>query len=579
MTGNRPMLALAPGTHQAPGTGANTDTPSTRAAPALPGSSPTVTAPQLDLFGGADPLWPALTGRPQREWPDQTDPNGTPLTAVAHAVRRGASPDYWRWLDHVTPAAGCTRPIQLRGQVHEVSPRTGAVITTRSTGGMPDGVVYKACGNRRASACPSCAETYRADTYQLILAGINGGKGIPDTVQLHPCVFPTFTAPSFGPVHSTPAKRTRTPAGMGGEASVVHRVCRPGRKPRICPHGIDLRCGQVHAAGESILGTPLCLDCDDHAGQVVWNLMSGELWRRTMQTFKDTLRVWAGEHHTRLRPSYVKVAEMQARGVAHFHALIRLDGHDPDDPGRLLAPHPHADHRLLRAALTHAVTTTRFRSPPHPDRPGGWLIQWGGQFDIREVRLTVKGDVTETAVAGYLAKYATKSTETAVAGYLSGRVTADTVDDHTAIPASHPGRLIAACWYLGRPGCDDHNPRAATNSGRLAYTRLRRWAHMLGFGGHFSTKSRAYSTTLKALRQARLTWRREHHRTVEHIDVETTLIVGALSYAATGWRTTGDALLANTAAAQARKRRQVGKEEAQHLDTYVSEHVDQHQYA
>ena len=40
------------------------------------------------------------------------------------------------------------------------------------------------------------------------------------------------------------------------------------------------------------------------------------------------------------------------------------------------------------------------------------------------------------------------------------------------------------------------------------YGRLRRWTHMLGFGGHFATKSRRYSTTHKALRAARREWRR-----------------------------------------------------------------------
>ncbi|MEU9062201.1 replication initiator [Streptomyces sp. NPDC048430] len=36
------------------------------------------------------------------------------------------------------------------------------------------------------------------------------------------------------------------------------------------------------------------------------------------------------------------------------------------------------------------------------------------------------------------------------------------------------------------------------------------WAHMLGFRGHFSTKTRAYSTTLGALRDARAAWHRRH---------------------------------------------------------------------
>ena len=66
---------------------------------------------------------------------------------------------------------------------------------------MPDGVIYVPCGDRRASVCAWCAETYRADTYQLIRAGLVGGKGVPDSVASHPAVFATLTAPSFGPVH------------------------------------------------------------------------------------------------------------------------------------------------------------------------------------------------------------------------------------------------------------------------------------------------------------------------------------------------------------------------------------------
>jgi replication initiator protein RepSA len=35
---------------------------------------------------------------------------------------------------------------------------------------------------------------------------------------------------------------------------------------------------------------------------------------------------------------------------------------------------------------------------------------------------------------------------------------------------------------------------------QLEHLHLTAWAHMLGFNGHFSTKSRTYSTTLGALR-------------------------------------------------------------------------------
>src|SRR5205823_2611029 len=104
---------------------------------------------------------------------------------------------------------------------------------------------------------------------------------------------------------------------------------------------------------------------------------------------------------------------------------------------------------------------------------------------------------------------------------------------------------IDACWTLGRVG---------------GWHGLRRWAHVLGFGGHFATKSRRYSTTLRALRAARRAWhRRWLVETREH--AETPLVVGAFSYAGIGWRTTGDALLASTAAALARDRRRVAREE------------------
>ena len=156
-------------------------------------------------------------------------------------------------------------------------------------------------------------------------------------------------------------------------------------------------------------------------------------------------------------------------------------------------------------------------------------------------------------VASYLAKYSTKGTE--VTGHTSQRLTPATISMHANADGTHVQRLIYACWRLGT---------------HPDYTSLRRWAHMLGFGGHFLTKGRYYSVTFTTLRAARIFYRRtqdpgpEHEpiRTTDHTSgEETTLIVGNLSYAGTGWKTTGDALLASTAADQARKRREAGREE------------------
>src|SRR5262249_57862239 len=70
----------------------------------------------------------------------------------------------------------------------------------------PGGVLLTNCGNRRESVCPPCSQVYKRDARQLVRAGLTGGKGVPETIAGHPCVFATFTAPSFGPVH---ARRTR----------------------------------------------------------------------------------------------------------------------------------------------------------------------------------------------------------------------------------------------------------------------------------------------------------------------------------------------------------------------------------
>jgi hypothetical protein len=56
-----------------------------------------------------------------------------------------------------------------------------------------------------------------------------------------------------------------------------------------------------------------------------------------------------------------------------------------------------------------------------------------------------------------------------------------------------------------------------------------------------------------------------HDRNQAHAGEQTILVIGQLTYTGTGWRTTGDALLANTAAAQARERQRVAREEATHL--------------
>src|SRR5690606_13398082 len=111
-----------------------------------------------------------------------------------------------------------------------------------------------------------------------------------------------------------------------------------------------------------------------------------------------------------VRVSYGKVAELQRRGVAHFHAIIRLDATNPDQPGTIRPPDRLGVVDLVDA-VEHAATTVTFTTEPHPTRPDGWRIGWGEQTDIRVITIGGDGEVTDTMVAGYLAKYATKATE------------------------------------------------------------------------------------------------------------------------------------------------------------------------
>jgi hypothetical protein len=468
------------------------------------------------------------------------------------AARVGA-PGFGAWLEHAGHVHGCTRPVRLIGSSTTINPATGQVLSALRSADLPDGVLYAPCKNRRATVCPACAHTYRYDTYHLIAAGLRGGKGVPDTVAEHPAVFATFVAPSFGAVHS-------------GASHQNHRAyrCRPRRDRPTCPHGRRLWCTRIHRHDDTQLGRPLCLDCYDHTHQVVWNFMVPRLWDRTMTALRRVLG-----HRDSIRVRYAKVGEYQRRGAIHLHALFRLDGHDLDDPEAILTPprDPHGRWLVtaedLAAAIRTAAASTALRSPAHPDQPEGWLIAWGhaGRRDTyADVRIVRRGlpdaEITEQHVAGYVAKYATKGAEDA--GINATRLTDATVHIW-ANTTTHVGRLVTACWKLGRPA------RPLRSDLEHAYTGLRKWAHMLGFGGHFSTKSRRYSTTLGALRAARRPANRDQPTTgptaatpgADHdqADTEPTLVLNDWHYIGSGWLSGTDAALALAAADAARARR------------------------
>ena len=172
--------------------------------------------------------------------------------------------------------------------------------------------------------------------------------------------------------------------------------------------------------------------------------------------------------------------------------------------------------------------------PAAGDQPAR-VLRWGTQLDVQPIGAFGHGeDLTEQAVASYVAKYATKAAETT--GTVDRRIgELAELDKLPDLPA-HTRRLIEACWDLDALYPD---------------RRLWAWAHMLGFRGHFSTKSRRYSTTLGALRQARADFRADQERQergLPDLDANpdaTTLVIAHWPYAGHG-HTPGESWLAAT---------------------------------
>lgn len=249
-------------------------------------------------------------------------------------------------------ASGCARPVRLRGAKQLVDTTTGEVRNLYSSADELDGHTYVKCGNRRASVCPTCSREYKGDAWHLLMCGLAGGNGVPESVTDRPCTFVTLTAPSFGAVHGL---RDKGP-------------CRARRDRPMYPHGRPLWCGKRHAEADSQVGQPLCWACYDYLGHVLWQWHAPELWRRFTIALQRDLAKRVGRKVTRFRKacriSYSKVVEFQARGLIHVHAPIRLDGPDGPDGEPCSLPLRTAD---LEDAVRYAAESVYLDTAPLSD--------------------------------------------------------------------------------------------------------------------------------------------------------------------------------------------------------------------
>lgn len=461
----------------------------------------------------------------------------------AARLRRLTGADFEAWRRQVARIGACSHPVRIRGAAHAVDLATGDVLASFSSAGQPDGTVLLPCGDRRASVCPSCAETYRRDSWYLIAAGLRGGElaadrptsrgiaaagGLPRLVG-HPMVFATFTAPGFGAVH-------RDREGL---------PCRPRRHGGTCEHRMPLGCSVRHGPDDPDVGAPICVDCYAYEAAVLWNASVSALWDKTMFAAYSALArlgsALAGQRLTvrsvrkLVRVSYAKVAEWQKRGTIHLHVVARLDGVDPDGPARVVPPPEWATVELLADVLSEAAGTAEVGLPGVD--PAWPIATWGPQFDVREVTADGSG-----AYAGYLAKYASKSAGDTLGG----------------LPVRRMGHLEVAVLRSGRSRVSDHGRRLALTAVDLAEhpacggLRLAENAHQAGYRGHFMTRSRRYSSTRMALKDARRRWSVTETRRsagsadpwVMASDTEHVAVIGDWSYIGSGYASLADGEIA-----------------------------------
>jgi hypothetical protein len=203
------------------------------------------------------------------------------------------------------------------------------------------------------------------------------------------------------------------------------------------------------------------------------------LWNNTIQLIRRLLAEEGGVGQTNLSAvaqlHYLKVAEVQRRGLAHFHCVLRLDGPETVDAEPPLWASVELLERVVRSSIE------RGWAPDLDGRP----VRWGRVYDIQDL---AQREEEAVKVAAYVAKYSAKTTDGSkelARRFRSRRQIVSLVDD------PHLRRLALTAWDLG-------------GVAKYESLRLRDHAHTFGFTGQLITKSRAFSTTFAALRRARI---------------------------------------------------------------------------
>ena len=355
----------------------------------------------------------------------------------------------------VATSKGCYKPIRLT----QLNTATGEFPSDGKT-------IYARCGSRHESKCASCAEVYRRDAITLI------EKGVPKRRKpgSH-LLFVTLTAP-----------------GADYFGSSNHR--RTGKMTGICPCGIE------HSPNDDLLGAPLDFEKFNYDLAVRWNYSLPELWRRFIIALERELPTQKME--------YVKVVEVQRRGLFHVHTILRIE---PKEASLTIL-----DKDKIRLGIIKASKVPNFDGH-----------RFGKQVDVKFARQNPpkrrKGEskkdhqkrvnqaLTRNTFARYLAKYATKGADHATRKGTIGKY----------VVAHHVKLKIAATPYAEEwekshkkawkqeqrslPRELRPNPEVKTKAEIIYETRANNIIQGFGFSGQFLTKSSKYSTTFKKIRE------------------------------------------------------------------------------
>ena len=285
------------------------------------------------------------------------------------------------------------------------------------------------------------------------------------------------------------------------------------------------------------------------------------------------------------------MAAFHRRAVPHIHALIRLDpattaGGDSEGHGPAATSgggeHRHVTENLWESPITAAelavlIQQSRRRvtftvtvgsngdateDAQHFARCSAEgvtrRIEFGTQLVTPKTTGNHKDSETDTAggvagrrVAGYLAKYVTKSL--AGFGIAIGRISPAAIGELDV--SEHVRAILSTIAALADEGLSG----------------IRRWLHTLGYRGHVTTKSRRYSTNMGALRAVRMRWVRESKNSAEHHDSPSSTDTGSTDepvlweFDRAGHVSLGDRVLVVSAALRHIEARRVGLIESRYL--------------